>query len=416
MCYRQPPCMRPLFVLLLIASGCSRSNPAPIPVKPLKVFYVKPVTQEVTEEEEFTGRMAATERIELRARVSGYLQELDFAEGKPVTSNQVLFRIDNRPFLAEEKRTAAAVSQFEARARRLESQESRARSLFEKRAMSEEEYEAIKYELTEAQASWKAAMASHETARLNLEFTEVRAPVAGTIGQRQVDPGNLVVEDQTLLATIVPTDRLYVHFDMDERTVLRLRRMQQPGARQTALDEPVTIRIALADSEEFSITGVVDFQDNEIDSSTGTLRIRATVDNAGGLLSPGLFVRLKYPVGSPQSSLLIPEECLASDQGRPLVYVVASDAGRTIAAARYIELGPMVGALRVIRSGLAIDDQVIATGLQRLRRNAEITAEQMQEAPAAPNLDRSERTPSEQKPDAAENNLPPAKADSRKPA
>ena len=150
--YFPPSSIRLSLVLLLIASGCSRTNPAPIPPKPLKVFFVKPVTQDVTEEEEFTGRMAATERIELRARVSGYLQELDFAEGKPVTSNQVLFRIDNRPFLAEEKRTAAAVSQFEARARRLESQESRARSLFEKRAMSEEEYEAIKYELTEAQA------------------------------------------------------------------------------------------------------------------------------------------------------------------------------------------------------------------------------------------------------------------------
>ena len=259
-------------------------------------------------------------------------------------------------------------------------------------------------------------MASHETARLNLEFTEVRAPVAGTIGQRQVDPGNLVVADQTLLATIVPTDRLYVHFDMDERTVLRLRRMQQPGARQTALDEPVTVKIALADSEEFAITGVVDFQDNEIDPSTGTLRIRATVDNSGGLLSPGLFVRLKYPVGSPQSSLLIPEECLASDQGRPLVYVVATDAGRTIAAARYIEPGPMVGALRVIRNGLEIDDQVIATGLQRLRRNSDITAEQMPDTSAATDGDKSERAPSEQKPDAPENKQPAEKGDSPKPA
>lgn len=364
-------------VLILVCGGCGRQAPAPVPTKPLNVFYVMPVTQDVTEEEEFTGRTAPTERVELRARVSGYLQQLDFAEGKPVAMDQVLFRIDNRPFMAEEKRAAAAVGQFEARALRLESQEQRARSLLEKRAMSEEEYEAIKYEMTEAQASWKASLASHETARLNLEFTDVKAPIAGMIGQRQIDPGNLVVADQTLLATIVPTEKIYVYFDMDERTVLRLRRMQQSGEIRKGLDEPVTIRIALSDADEFSISGVVNFQDNEIDSSTGTLRIRATVENSGGLLSPGLFVRIKYPVGGPKASLLIPEECLASDQGRPFVFVVAMKDGRQTAAARYIEPGPMLGANRVVRSGLTAEDQIIATGLQRLRRNAEITAEKL---------------------------------------
>ena len=365
-------------VALVMCWGCGRQAPAPVPSKPLNVLYVTPVAQDVTEEEEFTGRTAPTERIELRARVSGYLQQLDFAEGKPVARDQILFQIDKRPFLAEEKRTAAAVSQFEARALRLESQEQRARSLFEKRAMSEEEYEAVKYEMTEAQASWKASLASHEMARLDLEFTEVRAPIAGMIGQRQVDPGNLVVADQTLLATIVPTEKIYVYFDMDERTVLRLRRMQHSGEIQTGLDEPVTVRIALADADEFSISGVVNFQDNEIDASTGTLRIRATVENAAGLLSPGLFVRIKYPVGGPKSSLLIPEECLASDQGRPFVFVVAANDGQQTAEARYIELGPLLGAMRVVRSGLNAEDHVIATGLQRLRRNAEIIAKQLE--------------------------------------
>ena len=365
-------------IVVVMCCGCGRQAPAPVPSKPLNVFFVTPVAQDVTDEEEFTGRTAPTERIELRARVSGYLQQLDFAEGKPVVKDQLLFQIDKREFLAEEKRTAAAVSQFEARALRLESQEQRARSLFEKRAMSEEEYEAVKYEMTEAQASWKAALASHETAKLNLEFTEVRAPIAGMIGQRQVDPGNLVVADQTLLATIVPTEKIYVYFDMDERTVLRLRRMQQSGEIQTGLDEPLTVRIALADADEFSMSGVVNFQDNEIDASTGTLRIRATVDNAAGLLSPGLFVRIKYPVGGPKSSLLIPEECLASDQGRPFVFVVAGNDGRQTAEARYIEPGPLLGAMRVVRTGLNAEDQVIATGLQRLRRKAEIIAKKLE--------------------------------------
>jgi multidrug efflux system membrane fusion protein len=343
-----------------------------VPPKPLSVFHVLPELREVIEEEEFTGRLEAVERIELRSRVSGYLQEISFEEGRRVESGQTLFRIDPRPFQAEEQRAAAAVRQFEARAKRLESQEQRARSLFEKRAMSEEEYEAVRFELAEAQASHAAALASHQTAQLNLQFTSVQAPLSGIIGMRQVDPGNLVVQDQTLLAVIVPTERLDVLFDLDERTVLRLRRLEQQGLLQSPLKEPVKVRITLADSNEFNLEGIVDFLDNQIDAATGTLRARASVSNDTGLLSPGMFVRLRYPIGQPAPALLIPEESLASDQGRPFVFLAVPKDGRTVAEARYIEPGPLQGAFRVVGSGLEPQDRVIVTGLQRLRRNAEI--------------------------------------------
>ena len=356
-------------------SGCRKAPPPPVQPKPLSVFHVLPEQREVIEEEEFTGRMEAVERIELRSRVSGYLQEISFDEGHPVKSGQTLFKIDARPFQAEEQRAAAAVRQFEARAKRLESQEQRARALFEKRAMSEEEYEAIRFELTEAQASHAAAIASHQTAQLNLQFTSVQAPLSGIIGMRQVDPGNLVVQDQTLLAVIVPVERLDVLFDLDERTVLRLRRLEQQGLVQSPLQSPVKVRIALADSTEFNIEGTVDFLDNQIDSATGTLRARASVSNDTGLLSPGMFVRLRYPIGQPAPALLIPEESLASDQGRPFVFLAVEKDGRTIAEARYIEPGPLQGALRVVRSGLQPQDRVIVTGLQRLRRNAEVATQ-----------------------------------------
>ena len=356
-------------------SGCRKAPPPPVQPKPLSVFHVLPEQREVIEEEEFTGRMEAVERIELRSRVSGYLQEISFEEGRPVKSGQTLFKIDARPFQAEEQRAAAAVRQFEARAKRLESQEQRARALFEKRAMSEEEYEAIRFELTEAQASHAAAIASHQTAQLNLQFTSVQAPLSGIIGMRQVDPGNLVVQDQTLLAVIVPVERLDVLFDLDERTVLRLRRLEQQGLVQSPLQSPVKVRIALADSTEFNIEGTVDFLDNQIDSATGTLRARASVSNDTGLLSPGMFVRLRYPIGQPAPALLIPEESLASDQGRPFVFLAIEKDGRTIAEARYIEPGPLQGALRVVRSGLQPQDRVIVTGLQRLRRNAEVATQ-----------------------------------------
>ncbi|MFM8479055.1 MAG: efflux RND transporter periplasmic adaptor subunit [Planctomycetaceae bacterium] len=373
-------CSTPPLLLITAAllwttqSGCRKAPPTPVPPKPLNVFYVLPEQREVIEEEEFTGRMEAVERIELRSRVSGYLQEISFDEGRPVQSGQTLFKIDARPFQAEEQRAAAAVRQFEARAKRLESQEQRARSLFDKRAMSEEEYEAIRFELTEAQASHAAALASHQTAQLNLQFTSVQAPLSGIIGMRQVDPGNLVVQDQTLLAVIVPVERLDVLFDLDERTVLRLRRLEQQGLLQSPLKSPVKVRIALADSTEFNIEGTVDFLDNQIDSATGTLRARATVSNDSGLLSPGLFVRLRYPIGQPAPALLIPEESLASDQGRPFVFLAVEKEGRTVAEARYLEPGPLQGALRVVRSGLEPQDRVIVTGLQRLRRNAEVDA------------------------------------------
>jgi multidrug efflux system membrane fusion protein len=370
-----PPLSLLIAVLLWTnVSGCRKAPPPAVPPKPLNVFFVLPEQREVTEEEEFTGRLEAMERIEVRARVSGYLQEVSFEEGRRVELGQTLFRIDARPFQAEEQRAAAAVRQFEARAKRLESQEQRARSLFEKRAMSEEEYEAIRFETTEAQASHAAALASHQTAQLNLQFTTVQAPLAGIIGMRQVDPGNLVVQDQTLLAVIVPVERLDVLFDLDERTVLRLRRLEQAGLVQSPLESPVKVRIALADSTDFNIEGTVDFLDNQIDSATGTLRARASVSNESGLLSPGMFVRLRYPIGQPAPALLIPEESLASDQGRPFVFVAVEQDGRTIAEARYIEPGPLQGAFRVVRSGLESPDRVIVTGLQRLRRNAEIEA------------------------------------------
>lgn len=372
---RKLPCLLVSAGLLIAgAGGCRKSPPPAVPPKPLSVFFVLPEQREVTEEEEFTGRTEAVERIELRSRVSGYLQEVSFQEGRPVEDGQTLFRIDPRPFQAEEQRAAAAVRQFEARAKRLESQEQRARSLFEKRAMSEEEYEAIRFELTEAQASHAAAIASHQTAQLNLQFTSVKAPLAGVIGMRQVDPGNLVVQDQTLLAVIVPIERLQVLFDLDERTVLRLRRLEQAGLLQSPLKSPIKVSIALADSTDFDLEGLVDFLDNQIDAATGTLRARASVNNADGLLSPGMFVRLRYPIGQPAEALLIPEESLASDQGRPFVYVAVEKDGQTIAAARPIETGPQQGAMRVVRSGLEPGDRVIVTGLQRLRRNAEIAA------------------------------------------
>jgi RND family efflux transporter MFP subunit len=342
---------------------------------PLLVEYVAPSTRNVIEYEEFTGRTAATESVELRARVSGYLSKIHFEDGVDVAEGDLLFTLDDRPFTAEEQRTASLIKQFEARINRLHSQEKRSRALFDKQAISQDEYETIKYDLDEAEATLAAAKASHEVAKLNLQFTKITAPLSGRIGRRMVDEGNLVIEDQTALATIVPLDKVFVYFDMDERTVLKLRRLGN-GGEMSAMKSDVIVDIALADAnrdandaEAFPLKGKIDFLDNQIDPATGTLRVRAVVENPTGLLSPGLFVRLRYPIGKEEPSMVIPEASLASDQGNPFVFVIND---KHIVEARPVVLGPQVDSERVVRSGLSAGERVAVTGLQRLRRSMEV--------------------------------------------
>jgi len=347
----------------------------------MSVMFVAPVTEEVTEFEEFTGRTAATEVVELRARVSGYLDEVKFDDGAIVSKGDVLFKIDDRQFVAEEERAAAAVLQIEARIKKLTSQLRRAEELMAKKALSENELETAQYDLDEANAALKEAQAALNVARLDVQFATISAPLSGQIGRSMVDVGNIVTTDQTALATIVPLDQVHVYFDIDERTVLRLRRLEKTGTIVNAMKEPVVVRISLADSDEFAIEGKVDFLDNQIDPATGTLRARATISNTDGLLTPGLFVRLKFPIGKAEPGLLIPEEAMASDQGRPFVYVVGKDGDKSIAEARSVELGPLVEQRRVIRTGVTMSDQIIVTGLQRLRRKMEINPKPAQESP-----------------------------------
>jgi multidrug efflux system membrane fusion protein len=375
--------LRPSHLLLsvfvvLLTEGCAREQKKPDAPPPFTVQYVEPISQEVTEFEEFTGRTAPTEFVELKSRVSGYLVAVEFEDGQRVRKGDVLFRIDDRTFAAEVRRAAAAVSQIQARIKRLESQLRRAQELMNKSAISQTELETAQYDIDEAAAALREAEATLGIAQLNVQFTTVNAPTDGLIGRRLVDIGNLVITDQTALATIVPQDQIHVYFDIDERTVLRLRRLAQSNEPVDINKSPIPIQISLADSSEFSISGNVDFLDNQIDPATGTLRARATVNNSDGLLTPGLFVRLKFPIGKPAMEILVPEEAMASDQGRPFLYVVGRDGDKVVAEERSVETGPQVGQSRVVRSGVSLGDQIIVTGLQRLRRNMEINPQPVQ--------------------------------------
>jgi RND family efflux transporter MFP subunit len=384
-----------LSVGLSAIGGCNRKA-APLPAaKAQQVLYTNPVEETISEYEEFTGRTAAVKTVQIHARVSGYLDKVLFEDGAEVKTGDMLFHIDPRWFQAEANQAAANVNQYESRIERLNRQVARATPLIENRVKSQEEFDQYTFDHAEAKATLKGLIAAQQLADLNLSYTRVTSPIDGRISRRMVDPGNLVRADQTVLTTIVSMDPIYAYFDIDERTVLRLRRLVREGRIRSTRESQVTVQVALADEAEFNLSGAVDFVDNQIDPSTGTLRLRAVIRNPQRLLSPGLFVRIRFPVGDPHPALLIPEEALATDQGQRFVYVIG-DNNRV--AYRRVIAGMLLNGRRVITEGLAATDRVAVTGLQRLRKDLEVDPRpQQSESTATAAVDTSAPTVTEAK-------------------
>ena len=361
-----------VLVLVIVGptiSGCGRAEGGPAAVKPQQVMYVTPAEEVVSDYEEFTGRTAAVKTVEIRARVSGYLDKVHFADGAEVKAGDLLFQIDPRWFKAEADQAGANVSQYESRIERLGRQVARAAPLIENKVKSQEEYDQYTFDQAEAKATLKGMIAAKELAELNLDYTRVTSPIDGRISRRMVDPGNLVRADETILTTVVAMDPIYAYFDIDERTVLRLRRLVREGRIKSTRESQVTVQVALADEDEFNLSGIVDFVDNQIDPTTGTLRLRAVIVNPQRLLSPGLFLRIRFPVGEPHPALLIPEEALSTDQGQRFVYVIGE---KNRVVYRRVKAGTLRAGRRVITEGLTATDRVAVTGLQRLRKDLEV--------------------------------------------
>lgn len=355
--------------------GCQREAPqAPAP-KPPEVTVACPVYETITDSEDFTGRMLPYEMIEIRSRVTGYLDKVHFKDGAEVNAGDRLFEIDGRWYEAEVARSKAAVEQAAARRDRLSRQEERSRRLLQMKSISQEDYDLARFDKAEAMGSVAAAEAELKLAELNLSYTNITSRIKGRISRRLVDPGNLVKADETPLAIIVSLDKIYAYFDLDERTELRLRRLIEDGRLKSPLEEPTTVHFALADETEFKHSGVIDFVDNQIEGATGTLRVRALVDNPRNLFSPGLFVRIRVPIGAARKALVIPEEALGSDQGQRFVYVVDD---KDEVAYRRVETGQLNKGRRVIENGVKPDDRIIITGLQRVRPGAKVTPKPVQ--------------------------------------
>lgn len=363
-------------------AGCERAQPRLAAPKPQVVIFSQPVSDYVTDYEDFTGRTEAVFTVEIRARVSGYLDKVNFKDGDEVKEGDLLFEIDPRPYKAELNRMEASVAQSEARRKRLDADFRRASNLYNRGNVSREDFDKVAGDHSEAEAAVGVARAIFDLAKLNITFTRITAPISGRLSRRLVDPGNLVKADETSLTTIVSLDPLYVYFDVDERTMLRYRRLVNEGKVKSRTVAEVPILIGLSDEEGFPHKGVIDFSDNKVDPGTGTLRVRAKLDNPKPrVFSPGLFTRVRLPVGAPRKSLMIAEQAIGTDQGRKFLYLV-NDKNEVVY--RPVKVGKLDSGMRVIENGLAPGDRVVVTGLQRIRPGAKVDPKP-EETKKAPN-------------------------------
>ena len=360
-----------LFLLLLFT--CMLHPVAAQPPAPT-VSVANPLEREVVEWDEYTGRLEAVDFVEVRARVSGYLQSVEFDEGELVEKGQLLFVIDPRPFTAVLEQSQAELQQARASLNLAQKRLQRGEELRRQRAISTEDYDIRANEQRAAAAAVAAARARVSAAELDMSFTKVTAPIDGRISRYNVSVGNLISggsDQSTLLTTIVSLNPIYCTFEASERDFLKYARLARSGQRASSREVRNPVYLQLADEEGFPHLGYMDFVDNRIDPNTATIQGRAVFENTEDrLLTPGLFARLRLLGSSRYTALQIPDEAVGSQQAQKFVMVVNAENQVQV---RPIQTGPIVDGLRVIRSGLSKDDQVIVKGLMRARPGTQVT-------------------------------------------
>jgi RND family efflux transporter MFP subunit len=370
--------------LLLLMAACAQQQPTAAPPPPPKVTVSQPINREVVEWEEYTGRLEAVESVEVRARVNGYLQSIHFKNGATVKQGDLLFVIDPRPYQAELERAKADLALANAKLERMNKDLARAQMLVRSRAVSEEEVDTRVSDQRQAQETVQAARAMVNAAQLNVEFTQVRAPISGRIGRNLVSVGNLInggTTQSTLLTTIVSLDPIYCYFEADERSYLKGIRQLRNGDRMNGRAGKQAVYVALADEENFPHQGSIDFLDNRLDQNTGTITARAVLPNPDLLLAPGLFARVRLSAGDKYKALMLPPEAVGSDLSQQFVFVVDD---QNLVQSRKVTPGPLIDGLRVIRDGLQPDDWVIVKGVQRAKTGAKVDPIKQDSAGAPP--------------------------------
>ena len=357
---------------ILVLSGCG-AKPADPPPPPAVTAAAVP-EREVTDWDEFTGRLEAVDQVEIRPRVTGYIERVTFAEGKEVRKGEVLFEIDPRPYQAELARAEAQLAEARTGAELAAREVARARRLVAVQAISHEEYDSRVSAQAQGDASVQAAEAAVRTARLNLDWTRIRSPIAGRVSRAEVTAGNLVLAGPptaTLLTTVMSLDPVHVYFDADERTYLKYAGLARDGTRPSSRDARTPIYLGLIDEDgQFPHKGYVDFVDNTVNPETGTIRARAVFSNKDRLFTPGLFARLKLEGSGQYRATLVVDRAVGTDQDKKFVLVLKPD---STVDYRSVQLGRLVDGLRVVTSGLKQGDEVVINGLQRVRPGMKVT-------------------------------------------
>lgn len=330
--------------------------PAAVNVAPLEL-------RSVTEWDQFNGRIEAVHNVEIRPRVAGYLEQVEFIEGSVVEEGAVLFSIDAREYQAAVRRAEASLTSARTRLKLAQTEQARSEKLIEVQAISSEEFEQRRGETLQAEAQIATAEAELAQAELNLEFATIRAPITGRVGEALVRPGNLVTPGTTLLTTLVSIDPVYVVFEGDEHIYLKYQAQARRGDRPSSRDVRNPVRVGLINEEGFPHEGEMDFVDNQLNPATGTIRGRAVLPNPDGVFTPGLFARLRLLGSSEYNALLVNEMAVLTDQDRKYVYIVGPNGG---AQRRDVTLGRDIDGLRVVEAGLTEGDQVVVSGTSRI--------------------------------------------------
>jgi RND family efflux transporter MFP subunit len=361
------------YLLLGMASacwtGCNRQSAQQTALPPPPVTIAKPVTKEIVEWDEYTGRTDAVQSVNITSRVSGYLYNITFKAGDMVNQNDLLFVIDPRPYQAAYDQANGQLRQAEAQQKLNNLNLTRADELRAKSVIAKQDYDNSVAQKNVADAQVIAEQATVESAQLNLDFTEIRAPVSGRVGREMVTVGNLVQADSTLLTTLVSVNPIYAYFNIDERSELKYRQLAREGKLADPRSAEVPVYVQLENEKGFPHQGTIDFVNNQYDPSTGTLQARGILPNADGFLVPGAFVRVRI-AGSPRyQAVLVTDRAIGSDQGQKFALVVGAN---NVVEVRPLELGPVVDGLRVVRKGLTGDENVIINGLVNARPGSKV--------------------------------------------